>query len=115
MFVVAGSKGKLTVVTQKMSVIMQLFIKKLQTDTFILIVGIANCSHHAVSGTSSQTLSSAVTVMFIPYLQQEGIITLSSLFSFVAPPNCRESCGAKLPACSFCSLESSGSAGHTDR
>uniref|UniRef100_A0A7N8XZY4 GCN1 activator of EIF2AK4 n=1 Tax=Mastacembelus armatus TaxID=205130 RepID=A0A7N8XZY4_9TELE len=32
---------------------------------------IGSCSHHAVSGTSSQTLSSAVTVMFIPYLQQE--------------------------------------------
>lgn len=38
----------------------------------INVVGIASCSHHAVSGTSSQTLSSAVTVMFIPYLQQEG-------------------------------------------
>lgn len=34
--------------------------------------GISSCSHHAVSGTSSQTLSSAVAVMFIPYLQQEG-------------------------------------------
>lgn len=40
---------------------------------FPLLVGIASCSHHAVSGTSSQTLSSAVTEMFIPYLQQEGI------------------------------------------
>lgn len=40
-------------------------------DTFFT-VGIASCSHHAVSGTSSQTLSSEITVMFIPYLQQEG-------------------------------------------
>uniref|UniRef100_A0A3Q3WWH8 TOG domain-containing protein n=1 Tax=Mola mola TaxID=94237 RepID=A0A3Q3WWH8_MOLML len=38
---------------------------------FIFFPGIASCSHHAVSGTSNQTLSSAVTVMFIPYLQQE--------------------------------------------
>lgn len=37
-----------------------------------LTVGIASCSHHAVSGTSSQTLSCEVAVMFIPYLQQEG-------------------------------------------
>uniref|UniRef100_A0A672Q131 GCN1 activator of EIF2AK4 n=1 Tax=Sinocyclocheilus grahami TaxID=75366 RepID=A0A672Q131_SINGR len=29
------------------------------------------CSHHAVSGSSSQSLSSSVAVMFIPYLQQE--------------------------------------------
>lgn len=36
------------------------------------VVGIASCSHHTVSGASNQTLSSAVTVMFIPYLQQEG-------------------------------------------
>lgn len=43
----------------------------------VFIVGIASCSHHAVSGTSSQTLSAAVAVMFIPYLQQEGnIITI---------------------------------------
>uniref|UniRef100_A0A7N6AJF2 TOG domain-containing protein n=1 Tax=Anabas testudineus TaxID=64144 RepID=A0A7N6AJF2_ANATE len=52
---IARSEGKLTVVAQKMSV----------------LSGIASCSHHAVSGTSSQTLSSAVTVMFVPYLQQE--------------------------------------------
>uniref|UniRef100_A0A667ZV53 GCN1 activator of EIF2AK4 n=1 Tax=Myripristis murdjan TaxID=586833 RepID=A0A667ZV53_9TELE len=52
---IARSEGKLTVVAQKMSV----------------LSGIASCSHHAVSGTSSQTLSSAVAVMFIPYLQQE--------------------------------------------
>uniref|UniRef100_A0A8D3CW43 GCN1 activator of EIF2AK4 n=1 Tax=Scophthalmus maximus TaxID=52904 RepID=A0A8D3CW43_SCOMX len=52
---IARSEGKLSVVAQKMSV----------------LSGIASCSHHAVSGTSSQTLSSAVTVMFIPYLQQE--------------------------------------------
>ncbi|KAM7392001.1 hypothetical protein PAMP_022644 [Pampus punctatissimus] len=53
--ILGGSEGKLTVVAQKMSV----------------LSGIASCSHHSVSGTSSQTLSSAVTVMFIPYLQQE--------------------------------------------
>ncbi|XP_061672508.1 stalled ribosome sensor GCN1 [Syngnathoides biaculeatus] len=53
--ILGGSDGKLTVVTQKMSV----------------LSGIGSCSHHAVSGGSSQTLSSAVTVMFIPYLQQE--------------------------------------------
>uniref|UniRef100_A0A673CFT4 GCN1 activator of EIF2AK4 n=1 Tax=Sphaeramia orbicularis TaxID=375764 RepID=A0A673CFT4_9TELE len=53
--ILGGSEGKLTVVAQKMSV----------------LSGIGSCSHHAVSGTSSQTLSSAVTVMFIPYLQQE--------------------------------------------
>ncbi|XP_014822655.1 PREDICTED: translational activator GCN1 isoform X1 [Poecilia mexicana] len=53
--ILGGSEGKLTVVAQKMSV----------------LSGISSCSHHAVSGTSSQTLSSAVTVMFIPYLQQE--------------------------------------------
>ncbi|XP_059192909.1 stalled ribosome sensor GCN1 [Centropristis striata] len=53
--ILGGSEGKLTVVAQKMSV----------------LSGIASCSHHAVSGTSSQTLSSAVSVMFIPYLQQE--------------------------------------------
>uniref|UniRef100_A0A8C9ZZN5 GCN1 activator of EIF2AK4 n=1 Tax=Sander lucioperca TaxID=283035 RepID=A0A8C9ZZN5_SANLU len=53
--ILGGSEGKLTVVAQKMSV----------------LSGIASCSHHAASGTSSQTLSSAVTVMFIPYLQQE--------------------------------------------
>uniref|UniRef100_A0A8C4NPU2 GCN1 activator of EIF2AK4 n=1 Tax=Dicentrarchus labrax TaxID=13489 RepID=A0A8C4NPU2_DICLA len=55
--ILGGSEGKLTVVAQKMSV----------------LSGIASCSHHAVSGTSSQTLSSAVTVMFIPYLHQEKI------------------------------------------
>uniref|UniRef100_A0A672G9N7 GCN1 activator of EIF2AK4 n=1 Tax=Salarias fasciatus TaxID=181472 RepID=A0A672G9N7_SALFA len=53
--ILGGSEGKLTVVAQKMSV----------------LSGIASCSHHAVSGTSCQTLSSAVAVMFIPYLQQE--------------------------------------------
>uniref|UniRef100_A0A3P8W649 GCN1 activator of EIF2AK4 n=1 Tax=Cynoglossus semilaevis TaxID=244447 RepID=A0A3P8W649_CYNSE len=53
--ILGGSEGKLTVVAQKISV----------------LSGIASCSHHAVSGTSSQTLSSAVTEMFIPYLQQE--------------------------------------------
>lgn len=40
---------------------------------FSFFPGVASCSHHAVSGTSSQSLSSAVTVMFIPFLQQEGI------------------------------------------
>ncbi|XP_072770375.1 stalled ribosome sensor GCN1-like [Nerophis lumbriciformis] len=53
--ILGGSEGKLTVVTQKMSV----------------LSGIGSCSHHAVSGTSNQTLSSAVALMFIPYLQQE--------------------------------------------
>ncbi|XP_005746121.1 translational activator GCN1 [Pundamilia nyererei] len=53
--ILGGSEGKLTVVAQKMSV----------------LSGIASCSHHTVSGASNQTLSSAVTVMFIPYLQQE--------------------------------------------
>ncbi|KAM6945032.1 stalled ribosome sensor GCN1 [Lycodopsis pacificus] len=53
--ILGGSEGKLTIVAQKMSV----------------LSGIASCSHHAVSGTSSQTLSSAVSVMFIPSLQQE--------------------------------------------
>uniref|UniRef100_A0A3Q1GAD8 GCN1 activator of EIF2AK4 n=1 Tax=Acanthochromis polyacanthus TaxID=80966 RepID=A0A3Q1GAD8_9TELE len=53
--ILGGSEGKLTVVAQKMSV----------------LSGVASCSHHAVSGTSSQTLSSDVAVMFIPYLQQE--------------------------------------------
>lgn len=45
----------------------------------LIVIGIASCSHHAVSGTSSQTLSSAVTVMFIPYLQQEGSTALAHL------------------------------------
>ncbi|XP_073766133.1 stalled ribosome sensor GCN1 [Danio rerio] len=53
--ILAGSEGKLTVVAQKMSV----------------LSGIRSCSHHAVSGSSSQSLSSSVAVMFIPYLQQE--------------------------------------------
>uniref|UniRef100_A0AAQ5YCU2 TOG domain-containing protein n=1 Tax=Amphiprion ocellaris TaxID=80972 RepID=A0AAQ5YCU2_AMPOC len=53
--ILGGSEGKLTIVAQKMSV----------------LSGVASCSHHAMSGTSSQTLSSAVAVMFIPYLQQE--------------------------------------------
>ncbi|XP_077457109.1 stalled ribosome sensor GCN1 [Stigmatopora argus] len=53
--ILGGSEGKLTVVTQKMSV----------------LSGIGSCSHHAVSGSSNQTLSSAVTMMFVPFLQQE--------------------------------------------
>ncbi|XP_019724953.1 eIF-2-alpha kinase activator GCN1-like [Hippocampus comes] len=67
--ILGGSEGKLTVVTQKMSV----------------LSGIGSCSHHAVSGGSSQTLSSAVTVMFIPYLQQEGILDLLIFFSLLHP------------------------------
>ncbi|TRY60563.1 hypothetical protein DNTS_026976 [Danionella cerebrum] len=53
--ILAGSEGKLTVVAQKMSV----------------LSGIRSCSHHSVSGSSSQSLSSSVALMFIPYLQQE--------------------------------------------
>ncbi|XP_061115886.1 stalled ribosome sensor GCN1 [Conger conger] len=53
--ILGGSEGKLTVFAQKVSV----------------LSGIGSCSHHAVSGTSSQALSSAITVLFIPYLQQE--------------------------------------------
>uniref|UniRef100_A0A4W5R6Q8 GCN1 activator of EIF2AK4 n=1 Tax=Hucho hucho TaxID=62062 RepID=A0A4W5R6Q8_9TELE len=53
--ILGGSEGKLTAFGQKMSV----------------LSGIGSCSRHAVSGTSSQTLSSAVAVLFIPYLQQE--------------------------------------------
>ncbi|XP_056628816.1 eIF-2-alpha kinase activator GCN1 isoform X1 [Triplophysa dalaica] len=53
--ILGGSEGKLTVVAQKMSV----------------LSGIGSCSHHAVSGSSSQSLSCSVTVMFTPYLQQE--------------------------------------------
>ncbi|KAJ8379495.1 hypothetical protein SKAU_G00002730 [Synaphobranchus kaupii] len=53
--ILGGSEGKLTIFAQKMSV----------------LSGIGSCSHHAVSGTSSQALSTAVTVLFIPYLQQE--------------------------------------------
>ncbi|KAJ8414754.1 hypothetical protein AAFF_G00022770 [Aldrovandia affinis] len=53
--ILGGSEGKLTIFAQKISV----------------LSGIRSCSHHAVSGTSSQALSSAVTVLFIPYLQQE--------------------------------------------
>ncbi|CAL8247414.1 unnamed protein product [Merluccius merluccius] len=53
--ILGGAEGKLTVVAQKINV----------------ISGKGLCSHHAVSGTSSQTLSAQVAVMFIPYLQQE--------------------------------------------
>lgn len=91
--VVAGSEGKLTVVAQKMSVLsgkrpcrhFELSMSWNCKETFFsltiffFVLGIASCSHHAVSGTSSQTLSSAVTVMFIPYLQQEGIVALAFL------------------------------------
>lgn len=51
----------------------------------LCLSGISSCSHHAVSGTSSQTLSSAVAVMFIPYLQQEGAAS-SRPDGPVAPP-----------------------------
>ncbi|XP_062854960.1 stalled ribosome sensor GCN1 [Trichomycterus rosablanca] len=53
--ILGGSEGKLTVVAQKMNV----------------LSGIGGCSHHAVSGSSSQSLSSSVALLFIPYLQQE--------------------------------------------
>uniref|UniRef100_A0AAY4DTX0 TOG domain-containing protein n=1 Tax=Denticeps clupeoides TaxID=299321 RepID=A0AAY4DTX0_9TELE len=53
--ILGGSEGKLTVVAQKMSV----------------LSGIGSCSHHAVSGTSNQSLSTSISVLFIPYLQQE--------------------------------------------
>ncbi|KAI1900715.1 hypothetical protein AGOR_G00052750 [Albula goreensis] len=53
--ILGGSEGKLTVFAQKISV----------------LSGIGSCSHHAVSGSSSQTLSSTIAVLFIPYLQQE--------------------------------------------
>uniref|UniRef100_A0A8C4ZPD5 GCN1 activator of EIF2AK4 n=1 Tax=Gadus morhua TaxID=8049 RepID=A0A8C4ZPD5_GADMO len=57
--ILGGSEGKLTVVAQKISVISG---KELRNTL----------SAMPVSGTSSQTLSAAVAVMFIPYLQQEG-------------------------------------------
>ncbi|XP_051757794.1 eIF-2-alpha kinase activator GCN1 [Ctenopharyngodon idella] len=67
--ILGGSEGKLTVVAQKMSV----------------LSGIRSCSHHAVSGASSQSLSSSVAVMFIPYLQQEvhegTLVHAASVFS----------------------------------
>ncbi|XP_063049670.1 stalled ribosome sensor GCN1 [Engraulis encrasicolus] len=53
--ILGGSEGKLTVIAQKMSV----------------LSGIGSCSHHAVSGASSQSLNSSVTMLFVPYLQQE--------------------------------------------
>ncbi|XP_076859564.1 stalled ribosome sensor GCN1 [Brachyhypopomus gauderio] len=53
--ILAGSEGKLTGVAQKMNV----------------LSGLGSCSHHTVSGSSSQTLSSSVAVLFIPFLQQE--------------------------------------------
>ncbi|KAI4899225.1 hypothetical protein NFI96_030703, partial [Prochilodus magdalenae] len=53
--ILGGSEGKLTVVAQKMNV----------------LSGIGSCSHHAVSGSSSQSLSASVAVLFIPFLQQE--------------------------------------------
>ncbi|KAL2092754.1 hypothetical protein ACEWY4_012552 [Coilia grayii] len=53
--ILGGSEGKLTVIAQKISV----------------LSGIGSCSHHAVSGSSSQALNSSVAVLFVPYLQQE--------------------------------------------
>ncbi|XP_030646777.1 eIF-2-alpha kinase activator GCN1 [Chanos chanos] len=53
--ILGGSEGKLTVVAQKISV----------------LSGIGSCSHHAVSGSSNQTLSSSMALLFIPFLQQE--------------------------------------------
>ena len=52
-----GSEGKLTFADQKISVLQ----------------GIGNLVHNTVSGTQSlQSLSSAVSEMFLPTLQQEG-------------------------------------------
>lgn len=34
--------------------------------------GIKSCSHHALSGSSSQSLCANVALQFIPFLQQEG-------------------------------------------
>ncbi|KAF7695198.1 hypothetical protein HF521_006921 [Silurus meridionalis] len=53
--ILGGSEGKLTVVAQKMNV----------------LSGVKSCSCHAVSGSSSQSLSSSVALQFIPFLQQE--------------------------------------------
>ncbi|KAK2840962.1 hypothetical protein Q7C36_012541 [Tachysurus vachellii] len=53
--ILGGSEGKITVVAQK----------------FNVISGIKSCSCHAVSGPSSQSLSSNVLLQFIPLLQQE--------------------------------------------
>ncbi|XP_075390131.1 stalled ribosome sensor GCN1 [Tenrec ecaudatus] len=53
--ILGGSEGKLTVVTQKISV----------------LSGIGSVSHHVVSGPSSQVLNGAVAELFIPFLQQE--------------------------------------------
>ncbi|XP_077163690.1 stalled ribosome sensor GCN1 isoform X1 [Paroedura picta] len=53
--ILGGAEGKLTVVAQKISV----------------LSGIGSCSHHAVSGSSNQALSTAMAELFIPFLQQE--------------------------------------------
>ncbi|GAA6105875.1 eIF-2-alpha kinase activator GCN1 isoform X1 [Tachysurus ichikawai] len=53
--ILGGSEGKITVVAQKINV----------------LSGIKSCSCHAVSGPSSQSLSSNVLLQFIPLLQQE--------------------------------------------
>ncbi|XP_043572024.1 eIF-2-alpha kinase activator GCN1 [Chiloscyllium plagiosum] len=53
--ILGGSEGKLTAVSQKISV----------------LSGIGSCSHHTVGGISSQTLSGTVAELFIPFLQQE--------------------------------------------
>ncbi|KAG8455790.1 hypothetical protein GDO86_001836 [Hymenochirus boettgeri] len=53
--ILGGSEGKLTAVSQKISV----------------LSGIGSLSHHAVSGSSSQGLSKTISELFIPFLQQE--------------------------------------------
>ncbi|XP_036613862.1 eIF-2-alpha kinase activator GCN1 [Trichosurus vulpecula] len=53
--ILGGSEGKLTIVSQKMSV----------------LSGIGSFSHHVVSGLSSQALSGTVAELFIPFFQQE--------------------------------------------
>ncbi|KAL8180480.1 UNVERIFIED_CONTAM: translational activator of GCN4, partial [Gekko kuhli] len=53
--ILGGAEGKLTVVAQKISV----------------LSGIGSYSHHAVSGSSNQALSTAMAELFIPFLQQE--------------------------------------------
>ncbi|XP_078600399.1 stalled ribosome sensor GCN1-like [Branchiostoma floridae x Branchiostoma japonicum] len=53
--VLNGSEGKLTVVKHRMGV----------------LTGLGNLSYNTVSGSGTQTLSSMVAELFIPYLQQE--------------------------------------------
>ncbi len=56
-----------------------------------------------MSGTSSQTLSSAVTVMFIPYLQQEGIVA-QSFHAFLSSLNFSFLCSSFLSFLSYFSF-----------